>query len=58
MSEQTEQTERGKLEHEKMTLAKKLGIWDEDKPVENFRNTKEYARIQEINAKLTFLVKD
>jgi hypothetical protein len=26
--------------------------------VENFRETKEFARIQEINAKLTLLVKD
>jgi hypothetical protein len=58
MAEQKEQTEREKLEHEKITLAKKLGIWDEDNPVDNFRESKEYARIQEINAKLTFLVKD
>jgi hypothetical protein len=53
-----EQSEREVLIQEKIELAKKLGIWDEDKPVDNFRGRPEFKRIQEINAKLTFLVKD
>jgi hypothetical protein len=57
-TEQKDQSEREKLEKEKIALAKKLGIWDKDEPVENFRETPEFTRIQEINAKLTFLVKD
>jgi mannose/cellobiose epimerase-like protein (N-acyl-D-glucosamine 2-epimerase family) len=52
-----EPTEREQLENEKIELAKKLGIWDKDEPVDNFRETEDFKRIQEINAKLTLLVK-
>jgi hypothetical protein len=55
-SEQKDQGEREKLEKEKIALAKKLGIWDKDEPKDNFRESEEFKRIQEINAKLTFLV--
>jgi hypothetical protein len=55
-SEKPVLSDREKLEQEKIGLAKKLGIWDKFEPVDNFRETPDYARIQEINAKLLFLV--
>lgn len=53
-----EPTEREKLEQEKIGLAKELGIWDVDEPVENFQDTENFKRIREIDAKLWELVKD
>lgn len=58
MATTKEPIEVEQLVKEKIELAKKLGIWDKDEPKDNFRESEEFKRIQEINAKLTFLVKD
>ncbi len=55
--ETKEQSEREKLEHEKITLAKKLGIWGEFKPKnENFQETEEFKRIEEIDRRLSEII--
>jgi hypothetical protein len=56
-AEQKEQAEREKLEKEKIALAKKLGIWGEYKPKdENFQETEEFKRIQEIDQRLSEII--
>lgn len=45
-----------KLIREKIRLAQKLGLMDGKEPVEGYENTKEYKRIEEIDARLWELV--
>ncbi|MGE6576271.1 hypothetical protein ACQKFM_15245 [Paenibacillus xylanexedens] len=45
-----------KLIREKVRLAQKLGLMDGKEPVEGYENTKEYKRIEEIDARLWELV--
>lgn len=51
------QTEREKLEKEKIELAIELGIWENGEPVDNYKNTPQYKRIEAIDKKLWELVK-
>ncbi|WP_274362754.1 hypothetical protein [Paenibacillus thermotolerans] len=44
--------EMDNLINEKIELATRLGIWDTYDPVPNYRETKEYKRIQEIDKRL------
>jgi hypothetical protein len=53
----TKLTEREKLEKEKIALATELGIWGDGTPVDNFKDTPQHKRINEINKKLWELVK-
>lgn len=45
-----------KLVREKIRLAQKLGLMDGKTPVEGYEDTKEYKRIEEIDARLWELV--
>lgn len=45
-----------KLTMEKIRLAKKLGLMDGQKPVDGYKETKEYKRIEEIDLRLWELV--
>ncbi|MDT0123877.1 hypothetical protein Q9R46_14545 [Paenibacillus sp. RRE4] len=45
-----------KLVREKIRLAQKLGLMDGRTPVEGYEGTKEYKRIEEIDARLWELV--
>ncbi|KAA8782512.1 hypothetical protein EC604_01445 [Paenibacillus amylolyticus] len=45
-----------KLVREKIRLAQKLGLMDGKEPVEGYKETKEYKRIEEIDARLWELV--
>ncbi|WP_342570356.1 hypothetical protein MKY85_17535 [Paenibacillus sp. FSL R5-0749] len=45
-----------KLAQEKIRLAKKLGLIDGQQPVEGYKDTKDYKRIEEIDARLWELV--
>ncbi|MGC5773615.1 hypothetical protein [Paenibacillus pabuli] len=45
-----------KLAQEKIRLAKKLGLMDGQQPVEGYKDTKDYKRIEEIDARLWELV--
>jgi uncharacterized protein YaaR (DUF327 family) len=45
-----------KLIQEKVRLAKKLGLMDGQQPVEGYKDTKDYKRIEEIDARLWELV--
>lgn len=54
--EEKEQTEREKLEQEKITLAKKLGIWKEFKPVEGYLEREEFKQIEEIDQRLSEII--
>jgi hypothetical protein len=57
MSEEKEKlTERQKLEQEKEKLAKEIGIWGEFKPVENYQDSKQFKRIEEIDKRLTEII--
>lgn len=51
-----EEIELEKLIKEKIRLAKKLGLLDGETPVEGYQETKEYARLNEIDAQLWELV--
>ncbi len=50
-------TELEALIDEKVTLSKKLGIMGDLEPVEGYKETDEYKRIQEIDKRLWELVK-
>lgn len=50
------QSELNKLIAEKIKLAKKLGIIGELKPIQNYKETEEYKRINEIDKRLWELV--
>jgi hypothetical protein len=50
-------SEREKLEQEKIMLAKEIGIWGESAPVENYKETPQHKRINEIDKRLWELVK-
>ncbi|KAG2867010.1 hypothetical protein PC115_g25462 [Phytophthora cactorum] len=45
-----------KLIREKIRLAQKLGLMDGKQPVEGYKDTKEYKRIEEIDMRLWELV--
>lgn len=45
-----------KLTQEKIRLAKKLGLMDGQQPVEGYKDTKDYKRIEEIDLRLWELV--
>ncbi|MNB84336.1 hypothetical protein D3C75_311930 [compost metagenome] len=45
-----------KLTQEKIRLAKKLGLMDGQQPVDGYKETKEYKRIEEIDLRLWELV--
>ncbi|WP_405117857.1 hypothetical protein MHB43_20280 [Paenibacillus sp. FSL H8-0317] len=45
-----------KLIREKIRLAQKLGLMDGKQPVEGYKDTKDYKRIEEIDARLWELV--
>ncbi|WP_405152871.1 hypothetical protein [Paenibacillus sp. FSL K6-0108] len=45
-----------KLVQEKVRLAKKLGLMDGQQPIEGYNDTKDYKRIEEIDARLWELV--
>lgn len=53
----TKPTEREKLEKEKIELAIELGIWENGEPVDNYKDTPQHKRIEEIDKKLWELVK-
>lgn len=45
-----------KLTQEKIRLAKKLGLMDGQQPVEGYKDTKDYKRIEEIDLRLWELI--
>ncbi|ANY70411.1 hypothetical protein BBD42_30875 [Paenibacillus sp. BIHB 4019] len=51
-----ELSEAVKLQNEKISLAKKLGIWQAYNPVEGYQKKKEYTRIKEIDQRLAEIV--
>ncbi|MDR0269640.1 hypothetical protein [Paenibacillus sp.] len=51
------ESELEKLIKEKIELSRKIGIVGEYQPVENYKETKEYKRIEEIDLRLWELVK-
>jgi hypothetical protein len=53
----SKQTEREKLEKEKIELAIELGIWENGELVDNYKDTPQYKRIEAIDKKLWELVK-
>lgn len=55
--ENKESTELEKLVAEKITLSKKLGIMGNLEPVNGYKETDEYKRIQAIDKRLWELVK-
>lgn len=52
-----EPTELENLITKKTTLATKLGIMGDFKPIDDYKNTEEYNKIQEIDKRLWELVK-
>lgn len=57
VKETKQPSEKEVLETEKIQLAKKLGIWGEFKPIENYDQTEEFKRIAEIDQQLFRIVK-
>jgi predicted AAA+ superfamily ATPase len=51
-----EPTEQEKLIKEKISLAKKLGIWESFNPIEGFQTTEELNRINEIDQRLAEII--
>jgi predicted AAA+ superfamily ATPase len=51
-----EPSEVEKLVKEKVSLARKLGIWESFNPVEDYQNKEEFARIDEIDKRLAEII--
>jgi hypothetical protein len=49
-------TEREKLEQEKAKLAKDIGIWGEFNPVDDYQETAQFKRINEIDKRLSEII--
>lgn len=45
-----------KLVKEKVSLARKLGIWESFNPVEDYQNKEEFAQITEIDKRLSVII--
>ncbi|MGG1637224.1 hypothetical protein [Paenibacillus sp. NRS-1760] len=56
MKEQAEQSEEEKLTQEKISLAKKLGIWESFNPIDGYETKKEFKRIEEIDKRLAEII--
>lgn len=51
-----EPSEAEKLVKEKVSLARKLGIWESFNPVEDYQNKEEFSRIAEIDKRLAEII--
>jgi hypothetical protein len=49
-------SERDKLEQEKIKLAKEIGIWQKFEPVDNYAESEQFKRIEEIDQRLAEII--
>jgi hypothetical protein len=49
-------TERETLEQEKIALATELGIWQKFEPVENYAESEQFKKIEEIDKRLAKII--